>query len=151
MNKYLKWLSSETESVWWHDSADIDELKVALERGTGRRDPPTPCSWDSYYAATSGSLPCRMPKDLAGTEKTLEIIRRVTVQVAKILEPIYHESNGKNGYVCAQVAPSACANREEMVRMVRQLHSWAPNIAVKIPVTAAGLDVLEQCVAEGIT
>lgn len=153
MNKYLKWLSSETESVWWHDSADIDELKVALEAGAvGVTTNPVlvrqaiyakPDFWKPYLAG--------MPKDIAGTEKTLEIIRRVTVQVAKILEPIYHESNGKNGYVCAQVAPSACANREEMVRMVRQLHSWAPNIAVKIPVTAAGLDVLEQCVAEGIT
>ena len=28
---------------------------------------------------------------------------------------------------------------------------WAPNIAVKLPATAAGLDVLEDCVAEGIT
>jgi transaldolase len=35
--------------------------------------------------------------------------------------------------------------------MARRYHTWAPNIAVKMPVTAAGLDVLEECVAEGIT
>ena len=28
---------------------------------------------------------------------------------------------------------------------------WAPNIAVKLPATAAGLDVLEDCIADGIT
>jgi transaldolase len=35
--------------------------------------------------------------------------------------------------------------------MAKRFHSWAPNIAVKLPATAAGLDVLEDCVAEGIT
>ncbi len=35
--------------------------------------------------------------------------------------------------------------------MARRFHAWAPNIAVKLPATAAGLDVLEDCTAEGIT
>ena len=35
--------------------------------------------------------------------------------------------------------------------MARRYHAWAPNIAVKLPAVAAGLDVLEDCVAEGIT
>jgi transaldolase len=38
-----------------------------------------------------------------------------------------------------------------MLAMARRYHRWAPNIAVKLPVTAAGLDVLEECVAQGIT
>ena len=38
-----------------------------------------------------------------------------------------------------------------MLSMAKRFHSWAPNIAVKLPVTAAGLDVLEECTAEGIT
>lgn len=153
MNNYLNWLSAETGSAWWHDSADIDELKDALQAGAvGVTTNPVlvrqaiyakPDFWKPYLAD--------MPQGISGTEKTLEIIRRVTVQVAKIMEPIHASTEGRHGYVCAQVAPSACANREEMVKMVRQLHAWAPNIAVKIPVTGAGLDVLEQCVAEGIT
>lgn len=153
MNNYLTWLSGETDSVWWHDSADIEELQVALEAGAvGVTTNPVlvrqtiyakPDYWKPYLVEVS--------RDIHGNEKVLEIIRRVTVQVAKIVEPIYQKTEGKNGYVCAQVAPAYAANREEMVKMVRQLHGWAPNIAVKIPVTAAGLDVLEQCVAEGIT
>jgi transaldolase len=38
-----------------------------------------------------------------------------------------------------------------MLAMARRFSRWAPNIAVKLPVTAAALDVLEDCVAEGIT
>jgi transaldolase len=38
-----------------------------------------------------------------------------------------------------------------MLAMAHRLSAWSPNIAVKLPATAAGLDVLEECVAEGIT
>jgi transaldolase len=55
------------------------------------------------------------------------------------------------GYVCAQVNPARVADRECMLSMARRFHTWAPNIAVKLPATAAGLDVLEDCTAEGIT
>jgi len=52
---------------------------------------------------------------------------------------------------CAQVNPTKAGNREPMLAMARRLSQWAPNIAVKVPATAAGLDVLEDCAAEGIT
>jgi transaldolase len=38
-----------------------------------------------------------------------------------------------------------------MLAMARRLAAWSPNIAVKLPATAAGLDVLEECAAEGLT
>ena len=37
-----------------------------------------------------------------------------------------------------------------MIRMSERFHSWAPNITVKLPVTAAGLRALETCTAAGI-
>jgi transaldolase len=55
------------------------------------------------------------------------------------------------GYVCAQVNPVRAGDRECMLPMAKRFHAWAPNIAVKLPATAAGLDVLEECIAEGIT
>jgi transaldolase len=32
-NNYLRWLSSETDTAWWHDSGDPKELERALENG----------------------------------------------------------------------------------------------------------------------
>ena len=55
------------------------------------------------------------------------------------------------GYVCAQVNPIRAGDRDIMLPMARRFSKWAPNIAVKLPATAAGLDVLEDCTAEGIT
>ena len=38
-----------------------------------------------------------------------------------------------------------------MLEAARRHHAWAPNIAVKIPVTLAGLELAEELAAEGIT
>jgi transaldolase len=70
---------------------------------------------------------------------------------AEMFAPIHHSTDKAHGYVCAQVNPGAAAERRTMLEMARRFHAWAPNIAVKLPVNAAGLDVLEDCIAEGIT
>ena len=53
--------------------------------------------------------------------------------------------------MCAQVIRRSPGDRDPMLAMARRFAAWAPNIAVKLPATAAGLDVLEECVANGIT
>lgn len=151
MNKYLTWMAKETTSVWWNDSADFTELDAAIASGAvGVTTNPAlisktlydnPEFWKPYLAD--------MDRSLKGSSRTEEIIRRVTVAVANKMLPFYE--TGKGGYVCAQVDPTKVGDRKAMLEMARRLHAWAPNIAVKLPVTAAGLDVLEECAAEGIT
>lgn len=150
-NAYLKWLAS-TGSCWWCDSAVISVVEQAVENGaTGVTTNPVlvakalhadPAYWRQYMSGC---------ENLAGDEKVEELMRRVTVKVAELLMPAYEASGGAQGYVCAQVNPSLAGKRREMAEMARRLHSWAPNIAVKLPGTSAGLDVMEDCAAEGIT
>jgi transaldolase len=78
-------------------------------------------------------------------------MRIVVVKAASKLAPEFEASKGRSGFVCAQVNPARAGERECMYAMAQRLNAWAPNIAVKLPATAAGLDVLEDCIAEGIT
>jgi transaldolase len=78
-------------------------------------------------------------------------MKAVVQNAAEMFAPIHRDTGKAHGYVCAQVNPGAAAERETMIEMARRFHAWAANIAVKLPVNAAGLDVLEDCVAEGIT
>ena len=78
-------------------------------------------------------------------------MRLVVTRAAAMYKPHFDASAGKRGFVCAQVNPSRAGEREPMMAMARRIHAWAPNIAVKLPAVAAGLDVLEDCVAEGIS
>ena len=151
---YLDWVVDNTRTSWWHDSADPAELQLGLDRGaTGVTTNPflsaaalalNPSAW----AADLGSVLAGHPE--AGT-KAEELMRRVVTRAAAMYLPHYERSRGKTGYVCAQVNPLLAGEREPMLAMARRLHAWAPNIAVKLPAVAAGLDVLEDCIAEGIT
>jgi transaldolase len=92
-----------------------------------------------------------LAKGLAAEQKAEELMRLVVTRAAAMYQPHFDASGGTRGFVCAQVNPSRAGEREAMLAMARRFHAWAPNIAVKLPAVAAGLDVLEDCVAEGIT
>lgn len=150
-NTYLKWLST-TQSCWWNDSADWESHPIAIENGcTGVTTNPllvkrslycNPDFWRPYLSSA---------KHLTGDAKVEEIIRCITIQIAKLYEGIFHETEHVQGYVCAQVDPKAQGDAKAMVQMGRRLAAWAPNIAVKLPATAAGLRAIEQLASEGIT
>lgn len=152
-NNYLKWLSGDTKSNWWHDSADPDELAQALSNGAVGVTTNPVLVKQAIYTRPELWKPLldSIHKDLKGAEKAEEIIKKVTQKVAAELEPVYNVTNGKQGYVCAQVNPSFAGDVEAMIPMAIRLHGWAPNISVKLPVTAAGLDTLEELAAQGIT
>ncbi|MDR1440338.1 MAG: transaldolase family protein [Clostridiales bacterium] len=149
-NRYLKWLAS-TESCWWCDSASESDVSEALENGaTGVTTNPLLIS-RSLCGDPSRWRPRMEGVDaLEGDARAEEIIRRVTVRLAALLLPAYERTGGAQGFVCAQVAPSLAGDRDGMLEMALRLRAWAPNIAVKLPATCAGLDVIEECAAMGI-
>ena len=150
-NKYLKWLS-ETDGYWWTDSAVYSTMDEAIENGaTGVTTNPILVK-NSLYADPEFWRPyLDSAKGLTGDAKAEEIIRCITVEIAKKYQPIYEATKGVQGYVCAQVNPKKQGNTEAMIEMGKRLASWAPNIAVKVPATAAGLRAIEELAAEGIT
>jgi transaldolase len=151
---YLDWVTGGTRTGWWHDSAEAAELDLGLQRGaTGVTTNPFLANlalvkdrplWASEIdAALAANLPA---------EQKAEALMRIAVtRTAAKLMPRFEATQGSSGLVCAQVNPLRAGDRECMLPMARRLHAWAPNIAVKLPATGAGLDVLEECVAEGIT
>jgi transaldolase len=144
VSSYLDWVVRHTPTRWWHDSADPAELATALERGAvGVTTNPVLVS-----AALKKNRP-RWQEPVAqvlarnlSPELKAEALMRIAVTNAASQVP---------GFVCAQVNPAHAGNRDCMLAMAKRFHAWAPNIAVKLPATAAGLDVLEDCVAEGMT
>jgi transaldolase len=150
---YLQWLVAETPTTWWHDSADPDELDRGIAHSTtGVTTNPlltarTLRARPEYWAEALRSV----SKDLPAERKAEELMSHVVRNAAAKLLPVYQRTKGQWGYVCGQVNPSRAGDREAMLAMARRVHAWAPNIAVKLPVTAAALDVLEECAADGIT
>jgi transaldolase len=152
-DSYLRWLASETPTPWWHDSADPEELDQGLAQGACGVTSNPVLTYRALLAQPSTWRERIGPLDpgLDPSAKAERLMQAVITHAAAKLEPHHRASAGEMGYVCAQVNPALAGDRETMLAMARRYHAWAPNIAVKLPVTAAGLDVLEECVAEGIT
>ena len=153
-NGYLNWVIRHTKTSWWHDSADPRELEAGLERGAvGVTTNPflSNLALATNRERWADSVQAVLAQDPSKEQKAEELMRIVVTHAARMFQPEYERSGGTSGYVCAQVNPLRAGERESMLPMARRFHAWAPNIAVKLPATAAGLDVLEDCVAEGIT
>jgi transaldolase len=151
---YLDWVVQHTNTTWWHDSADPEELAFALNHGaTGVTSNPvlTYRSLLTNKENWSAEIKEIDAKREAGEPRAESLMGMVLSHICPMLMTNLEESNGECGYVCAQVNPARAGDRGAMLNMARSFHAWAPNIAVKLPVTAAGLDVLEECAAEGIT
>lgn len=68
-----------------------------------------------------------------------------------VLRPVYDGSDGLDGYVSVEVAPSLARDTEGTTSAARKLHERIdePNLYVKIPGTAEGLPAIQQMIAEG--
>ena len=151
---YLEWLTAHTGTAWWHDSADPAELTRGLARGAvGVTTNPylTALALNRNRAAWAAEIAEALADNPPPERKAEALMRIVVTNAARQLAPTFERSRGALGYVCAQVNPARAGERDAMLEMARRFHAWAPNIAVKLPATAAGLDVLEDGAAEGIT
>lgn len=153
-NTYLDWFTDNTCTKWWHDSAEAAELQLGLERGAvGVTTNPylTNIALGKDRAIWAPEIDAILGRNLPPEPKAEALMRIAVTKTAAKLLPEYERSKGASGFVCAQVNPARAGDRDCMYPMAKRFHSWAPNIAVKLPATAAGLDVMEDCVAEGIT
>lgn len=151
-NNYLEWLSSETATVWWHDSGDPAEIEQGKAWGAvGVTTNPV-----LVFRAIQDNLPKwgnalrEIGKALSPRDKAERLMSTVVRHAAELFQGVYNASGHRHGYVCAQLDPALAADRAAMIAMAKRFHAWAPNVSVKFPATAAGLDALEECVAQGI-
>ena len=71
---------------------------------------------------------------------------------ADILQPIYQETNRKDGYVSLEVSPYLAHDTEATLTEARRLWQAVarPNLMVKVPATPEGIPAIEQLIGEGI-
>lgn len=68
-----------------------------------------------------------------------------------VLRPVYDESEGRDGFVSLEVAPSLAHDTEGTIASARDLHERVeePNLFVKIPATEEGTPAIQQMISEG--
>jgi transaldolase len=68
-----------------------------------------------------------------------------------ILRPVFDRSDGTDGFVSVEVAPSLARDTDGTIAAARDLHERInqPNVLVKIPATAEGVPAIKQMISEG--
>ena len=75
----------------------------------------------------------------------------VIKQSAQALLPIWGKSNGKHGWVSAQIDPRLMFDAEAMIQQGLQFSQLAPNVMVKVPGTQQGYQTIEELTAQLIS
>ena len=90
----------------------------------------------------------------AGTDVTAAYWDLVTTDIEEalaVLRPTFDSSEGGDGYVSVEVAPSLAHDAAGTVAAALDLHRRIdePNLYVKIPGTTAGVDAIEKVIGQG--
>lgn len=140
---------------FWNDSCDLRELQAAIEAGAaGATSNPLivaqaveadPATWLPVLDALIAAHATDDEDAIAW-----RLVDALVVRAAALLAPAHAASGGAAGILCVQVDPRAFRDRARMSLHGRQLAAAAPNLAIKVPATAAGVGTIEDLTADGI-
>lgn len=78
------------------------------------------------------------------------VYKDVISKGAAAFRGLWEASGGRYGYVSGQLDPRLFTETDTMVAQAREISALAPNVMVKVPASAEGIDVLRSVTAEGI-
>jgi transaldolase len=140
----------------WNDSADIDELKYAIEHGAvGATCNPVIAlgilkkhlaEWKPRIQALLTEMP-EATEDQIGWK----LVEEMSVRAAKLLEPAFAAHAGRNGRLSIQTDPRFYRDAGAIVEQGMAFSRLAPNIIVKIPATKAGIVAIEEATYRGLS
>ncbi len=149
-------MTRTTPTCLWNDSADIDELRYAIENGAvGATCNPViavgilkkeMAQWRPRIQQLMKELP-RATEDQVGWK----LIEEMSVRAAKLLEPAFAEHRGRNGRLSIQTDPRLFRDAGAIVEQAVAFSVLAPNMIVKIPATEAGIVAIEEATHRGIS
>jgi transaldolase len=147
---------AETATDIWNDSCDVEELEYALSYGAvGATANPTivvdvwskdPAGWQGRVAALAGEHPTATVEQLAWL-----VVKEMSIRGARLLEPVFEAHAGRQGRLSVQTDPTLFRSRVAMVDQALDLSTIAPNIIVKLPATAAGIEAIEDATYRGVS
>jgi transaldolase len=149
-------MSRETPTVLWNDSADPVELTAAMGWGAVGAT----CNPVLALAALQADFPSWRRRILEiGDQYPLaddswigwRLIRELSVHAAEVLHPVFLEHAGRNGRLSIQTDPRLHRDASAIADQACEFSELAPNIIVKIPVTAPGVAAIEEATFRGVS
>jgi len=152
----LHQMTQTTPTALWNDSASVEELKYSIEHGAvGATCNPVIvlgvlkkdlAAWKPRIQALIRESPTATEDEIAW-----QLVREISVQAAKVLDPVFHEHKGKNGRLSIQTDPRLFRDSRALLEQTVEFSKIAPNMIVKIPATSAGIAAMEEATYRGVS
>ncbi len=144
-----------TATDYWNDSCSIKELTYAIENGAvGATSNPTIVHnvLKSEMHLWRDRINAVIQDNLTWTEDqiTWKLIEEIAVKGADLLLPVFEREQGAKGRLSIQTNPQFYRNAQAIVEQAVHFSKLAPNMQVKIPVTQAGIDAIEEATFQGV-
>lgn len=152
----LHQMTQQFPTDYWNDSCSEEELTYAISHGAvGATSNPTIVHtvlkkelhlWEGRIHKLISENP-----SWSEVEITWKLFEEMAVYGAGFLMPIYEEYNGKKGRLSIQTNPALYRNATAIIEQAVHFNSLAPNMIVKIPVTKAGIQAIEEATYRGVS
>jgi len=152
----LHQMTQTTPTSLWNDSADLDELKYAIDNGAvGATCNPVIAVTilKKHYAEWRPRIETLLRELPGATEDTIgwKLVEEMSVEAARLLEPAFAEHRGRNGRLSIQTDPRFYRDSAAILDNAERFDRLARNMIVKIPVTQAGVAAIEEATFRGIS
>ena len=145
-----------TPTALWNDSSDPSELAQSISfGGVGATCNPT-IAYTCINQRRDVWLPriAELAKEMPNaTESEIgwQVVRELSLEAAKLLEPIFEAENGRNGRLSMQTDPRLARSAKALADQAEEFHNLAKNIIVKIPATSVGVEAIEEATYRGVS
>ncbi len=151
----LSRMVQQTPTDFWNDSCAVAELAYAVERGgTGATSNPVIVvevmkKEKDHWVPRVREMAAANPT-WSEVELTWALIEEMGARGAGVLAPVFEANDGHKGRLSLQTNPANYRTPDRMVEQAVHFSTLAPNIQVKFPCTAAGLQAVEDATARGV-
>ncbi len=149
-------MTQTTPTVLWNDSATLNELEYAIEHGgVGATCNPVIVLealklekqlWDKRIKEIAQEHPTATEDEIGWL-----LVEEISATRAKLLEGTFAKEKGRNGRLSVQTDPHFYRDAAKLVEQTLRFNKLAPNMIVKIPVTAAGVVAIEEVTYQGVS
>jgi transaldolase len=152
----LHQMTIEFPTDYWNDSCSETELTYAIGHGAvGATSNPTIVHtvlknelhlWRERIQTLILDHPT-----WSEVEVTWKLFEEMAVYGANFLRPAYEKYKGKKGRLSIQTNPALYRNADAITEQAIHFNALAPNMIVKIPVTKAGIQAIEEATYQGVS
>ena len=153
----LHQMTQTTPTALWNDSASVSELSSSIELNGAVGATCNPVIVLNVLKREWAVWKIRIPEIIremptaSDEEVAWKVVEEVSQKAAKLLLPIFERGNGKDGRLSIQTNPKFYRNAEAIVKQAVHFAGLAPNMIVKIPVTTAGIEAIEEATYRGVS